>query len=525
MLFNSYTFIFVFLPVVCLGFYAIGYWRYYRLALAWLVGASLYFYGWWDPIYLGLMVFSVIFNYLTGWGLVKVEQKKIRRGLVILGVTTNLSLLGYFKYTTFFVETLNALRGSTYHIEHIILPLAISFFTFQQIAYLIDAYKGKTQETNFLQYCLFVTFFPQLIAGPIVHHHDMLPQFAKPDAFRFNHDHIARGWTIFIIGLFKKVVLADGVAGYANIVFDAAENQAQITFFEGWVGALSYTFQLYFDFSGYSDMAIGIAMMFGIYLPLNFASPYKAVNMIDFWRRWHMTLSRFLRDYLYIPLGGSRKGAFRRYLNLIITMVLGGLWHGAGWTFVLWGALHGFYLSINHLWQSIRRSSGHDLQRTTRSGRVISRLLTFMAVVLAWVFFRAESLDGAFHVLQGMIGMNDFILPRIMGYYFNQVMGYDLSTGLVGIGIPLKLTPRFGGIDALRDLLILFIIAFFAPNTQQIMRKYISAHEALMGKITPWTFPNIQWQPNKISAFIISIGFIYVVLKMTDVSEFLYFQF
>jgi len=272
-------------------------------------------------------------------------------------------------------------------------------------------------------------------------------------------------------------------------------------------------------------MAIGIAMMFGIYLPLNFASPYKAVNMIEFWRRWHMTLSRFLRDYLYIPLGGSRKGVFRRYLNLMITMVLGGLWHGAGWTFVLWGALHGFYLSINHLWHALRRSTGHDLERTTRSGRVISRILTFMAVVLAWVFFRAESLDGAIHVLQGMMGMNDFILPRIMGYYFNQVMGYDLSTGLVGLGIPLKLTPRFGGIDALRDLLILFIIAFFAPNTQQVMRKYLSAHETLMGKITPWTFPHIQWQPNKISAFIISIGFIYIILKMTDVSEFLYFQF
>jgi D-alanyl-lipoteichoic acid acyltransferase DltB (MBOAT superfamily) len=301
--------------------------------------------------------------------------------------------------------------GSGIGAETILLPLAISFFTFQQIAYLVDAYEGLTREYNFLHYCLFVTFFPQLIAGPIVHHREMLPQFASDTIYRFNQSTFTAGLTTFCLGLFKKVIIADGAATYATPVFDAAEAGEILTFFEAWTGAFGYTIQLYFDFSGYSDMAIGLGMMFGIRLPLNFFSPYKAVNIIDFWRRWHMTLSRFLRDYLYIPLGGSRRGKVRRYVNLMVTMLLGGLWHGAGWTFVAWGALHGFYLVVNHAWHAVRRSLGHNLEKTTLAGRTLSRIVTLTAVIFAWVLFRAESFGGAMSIISGMVGLNGFALP------------------------------------------------------------------------------------------------------------------
>jgi len=290
MLFNSAEFIFMFLPVVLLVFYMIGSFGNHRVAISWLVGASLFFYGWWNPAYLGLMLGSILFNYAMGAVLVGGKDGAHARLMLAVGVACNLAILGYFKYANFFVGNLNVLTGSSYHLETIILPLAISFFTFQQITFLVDASRGETREYNFLHYSLFVTFFPQLIAGPIVHHREMLPQFAKDSIYRVNQSSLAIGLVIFLLGLFKKVVLADGVAAYATPVFDAAESGVVITFFEAWAGALAYTFQLYFDFSGYSDMAIGIARMFNIHLPLNFNSPYKAVNIIEFWRRWHMTM-------------------------------------------------------------------------------------------------------------------------------------------------------------------------------------------------------------------------------------------
>jgi len=357
MLFNSYQFIFLFLPVTLLVFFLIGNKGHHRIALSWLVGASLFFYAWWNPAYLGLLLFSLLFNYACGVALSnKSEQaQNSNRLLLFAGVAINLLLLGYYKYANFFIDNINAFSESNWHLNTIILPLAISFFTFQQVAYLVDAYRGETKEYNFLHYALFVTFFPQLIAGPIVHHKEMLPQFAKEETYRLNKQHLAIGLTIFIIGLFKKVVIADTFAGYATPIFLGAESGETLTFFQAWEGAIAYTLQLYFDFSGYSDMAIGLARMFGIKLPLNFNAPYQACNIIDFWRRWHITLSRFLRDYLYFSLGGNRKGEFRRYINLFLTMLLGGLWHGAGWTYIAWGGLHGSYLVINHIWQKIWR--------------------------------------------------------------------------------------------------------------------------------------------------------------------------
>ncbi len=348
MLFNSYTFIFLFLPVTLVGFYLIGGRGNYRVAVSWLVGASLFFYAWWNPAYLGLLLGSILFNYALGILLSAKKRNKKLKFVLIFGIAGNLCLLAYFKYYNFFVDNINWVFSSSHTVENILLPLAISFFTFQQIAYLVDVHRGQARECDFLHYCLFVTFFPQLIAGPIVHHKEILPQFSKKEIYRVSYKAIAIGLTIFSIGLFKKVMIADNMATYVSPVFSGAEQGIKLTFFEAWGGSIAYSLQIYFDFSGYSDMAIGLARMVGIILPLNFHSPYKAKNIIEFWSRWHMTLSRFLKDYLYIPLGGNRKGKLRRYTNIMITMLIGGLWHGAGWVFIMWGALHGFYIVLNH---------------------------------------------------------------------------------------------------------------------------------------------------------------------------------
>ncbi|TVT47942.1 MAG: MBOAT family protein, partial [Sedimenticola thiotaurini] len=306
MLFNSYYFIFLFLPIV-LAVYFLLLRKDTEYPIVWLVFASLFFYGWWNPVYLFLIIASMVINYALGWslsdgsGMTPINRKRI----LVFGIALNLSALGYYKYAGFFIENIKTLITNDFSFEEILLPLAISFFTFQQIAYLVDAYRGITKEYRFIHYALFVTFFPQLIAGPIVHHKEMLPQFLRVTSFKKNIENFSIGITIFTIGLFKKSVLADNVAQYSTPVFDAAATGDSLSFFVAWGGAMAYTMQLYFDFSGYSDMAIGGARLFGIKLPLNFHSPYKATTIVEFWRRWHMTLSRFLRDYLYIPLGGN----------------------------------------------------------------------------------------------------------------------------------------------------------------------------------------------------------------------------
>ena len=337
MLFNSYVFILAFLPIVALGYFRIQAYGKHEGALVFLALASLFFYAWWNPIYLPLLLASILINFFLGVRLCK-NRSVI---LLSLGILFNLALLGYFKYANFLASNINQAFDTSIHPGHIILPLAISFFTFQQITYLVDSYNQLTKDYRFSHYTLFVTFFPQLIAGPIVHHHEMMPQFMQRKAWSPSMDNLAVGLTIFVLGLAKKVLIADKIAPYASAAFAASDHGTALTFFEAWKGALAYSFQLYFDFSGYSDMAIGLARIFGIILPLNFFSPYKANNIIDFWRRWHMTLSRFLRDYLYIPLGGNRKGTIRRYLNLFITMLLGGLWHGAVMGCAAWILSHG----------------------------------------------------------------------------------------------------------------------------------------------------------------------------------------
>jgi len=522
MLFNSFIFIFVFLPITLFGFFAIGKLGHFRVAIAWLVGASLVFYGWWNPAYLWLILFSILFNYSIGVLLGSHREVAKKKTLLTIGVIGNLALLGYYKYANFFVSNLNELIGTNYNLEVILLPLAISFFTFQQIAYLVDAYRGETREYNFLHYCLFVTFFPQLIAGPIVHHKEMLPQFVKDSVYAVNYKHISIGLTIFIIGLFKKVILADGAAAYATPVFNAADAGTSILFLEAWLGALAYSFQLYFDFSGYSDMAIGLARMFGITLALNFNSPYKAVNIIEFWRSWHMTLSRFLRDYLYFPLGGSRKGKLRRYFNLMITMVIGGLWHGAGWTFIAWGALHGLYLIINHAWHAFSRMLRYGDSQTIGLGRGVGRLITFIAVVVGWVFFRAESFDAAINILAGMSGQHGIMLPSSWYSYLNLISGEGDTLGKLGFqhGV-MRLFPSWAGLH----VFLLLLIAWYAPNTQQIMINFKPALETYSGEIRRFYTTWVEWKPSLSFAIIFGLVFLYTILSLSKASEFLYFNF
>ena len=339
------------------------------------------------------------------------------------GVALNLALLCYFKYTNFIFDSLNTLTGAPLPFFNIVLPLGISFFTFQQIAYLVDVMRGARVERDIVSYTLFVSFFPHLIAGPLVHHAEMIPQFKRGRTGR-SAVLAARGLAIFAAGLFKKVVIADNLAQFVSPVFAHLDAGGGVTTPWAWLATLAYTLQIYFDFSGYSDMAVGLALLFGIRLPVNFRSPYKAASIIEFWRRWHITLSRFLRDYLYIPLGGNRLGEQRRYLNLMLTMLLGGLWHGAGWNFLIWGGLHGLYLCVNHLWQAWRGAGtkvAPDRQRRIRrkdSQERLSWAITFFAVVIAWVFFRARTAAGAWQMLGGLFGFeagsSAYVSPGIL---------------------------------------------------------------------------------------------------------------
>ena len=330
MLFNSYEFIFIFLPITFAGFFLLGTYKK-NYAMLWLVAASFVFYGYWDYRYVPLLFASILFNYLVGRQIENTRSKK----WLVLGIVVNVLLLGYFKYTDFFLGTINDIAGESYFaLPHIVLPLGISFFTFTQSAYLVDVYRGEAVNSSFVAYCEFVTIFPHLIAGPIINYKEMLPQFLAGKTFKINYDNLAMGISIFAMGLFKKVAIADKLAICANAAFSHTES---LTFLEAWIGALSYTFQLYFDFSGYSEMAIGLGLMFNLKLPINFNSPYQAASIIDFWRRWHMTLGAWVRDYLYIPMGGNRHGEFAKMRNLFVSMMIIGLWHGAGWIFVLWG--------------------------------------------------------------------------------------------------------------------------------------------------------------------------------------------
>jgi len=485
MLFNSQEFIFAFLPITFFIYFFLLNKRLVTGAKGFLVFSSLVFYSWWNIAYLPLILASMLFNYIIGNSLngnfSKVRVSK--RILLTVGIVLNLLMLGYFKYMDFFIINFNNIFSGEIPLLHLALPLAISFFTFQQIAYLVDSFKQETAEYDFLNYALFVTFFPQLIAGPIVHHKEMMPQFASRWNLAKNYKNIALGLFIFSIGLFKKVIIADQFAIWATAGFDTATT---LTLLEGWVTSLSYTFQLYFDFSGYTDMAIGAALLFNIKLPINFNSPYKATDIQDFWRRWHITLSRFLKDYIYIPLGGNRKGNFRTYNNLMATFILGGFWHGAGWTFIFWGFLHGAALAVNRAWQGLG----------FKMNKVLAWFITFNFVNIAWVFFRAKEWEDAVKVLKAMFGMSGIVFSSKYTEKLSFLSEYGIEFG--------AWLPNIDGNKSGTWIFVGLIIVLLCKNSMQLKETF---------------------KPNKWYLLFSIIIMMYAVSNMNKLSEFLYFNF
>ncbi|MBW0005838.1 MAG: MBOAT family protein [Hyphomicrobiales bacterium] len=489
MLFTSPEFLLVFLPLTLLGFHVLRLAGRGQFCVPWLFLASMVFYGWWSPRFLLLLIISMLVNWGDAHAMAR-HHGRTRKAFFILGLVWNLGILAYFKYADFFISSLDAVARLDWPLLHIVLPLGISFFTFQKIAYLADIHAGYAKPGPLADFALFVFFFPQLIAGPIVHHSEVMPQFRAMAGKNQEKDfwlETSIGLTLLLIGLVKKVCIADQLAPYATNVFDhAAQNSYRIGILAAWQGALAYTVELYTDFSGYSDMAIGLARLFGVKLPANFNSPYKSTSIIEFWRRWHMTLSRFLRDYLYIPLGGNRKGNARRYLNLMVTMLLGGLWHGAAWTYVAWGGLHGLYLLVNHAWLSVAKRALPPL---------LSWAVTFFAVITAWVFFRASDFSSAANMLHGLFGLNGTGDP---------IPGAKKATGLLLAAATLAATA-------------------ILPNSQQIMRRFnpvlgpVEVPRGLIGKLA--------WAPSRMTAALGAAAIIAVVLFSWGTTEFLYFQF
>ena len=497
MLFNSLGFIFAFLPLAVLVYFALNHARLTLAAKAWLVLASLFFYGYWNPTYLLLILGSIIVNFALSEALRRQHYSSIA---LWAGISFNLGLLGYFKYADFFIANINWVSGAEIAPLNLVLPLAISFFTFQQIAYLVDCYKGFVKERDFLNYCLFVTYFPQLIAGPIVHHSEMMPQFANTRLKRLRWKSLLLGLFVFSIGLFKKVVIADTLSVWANAGFDSTD---ALGFYSAWGASLSYTFQLYYDFSGYTDMAIGAALMMNIRLPANFNSPYKASNIQDFWNRWHMTLSRWLRDYLYIPLGGNRCTEWRVSGNLLITFLLGGLWHGAGWTFVIWGALHGTAVIIHRYW----KKTGF------RMPVFIGWAITFLYVHIAWVFFRATSIDSALRILHGMADTSSMLseLPEGITQPFNSGLYWPTAKQAADYIDSLMPNASFEMPGLL--LLAAALIAFICPNASQLAQRFFA--------------PGKKTSP-LIAVFIgiaLATPLFLMVFMPSRISDFIYFNF
>lgn len=490
MLFNSFAFSIYFLPPTLLAYYLLS--RYsLRCSIAALFLASVGFYCYWNISFLPVLALSICVNYTVGRKIcssLNASNKVTAKGWLVAGLAFNLLLLTFFKYFDFLLSSIWTMIGVKYEPLGIALPLGISFFTFTQIAYLADCHAGTAYEYKPESYGLFVTYFPHLIAGPILHHKDMMPQFDNVKSHRFSRGRLIFGLTFFVIGLFKKAILADGIARFVGPVFDV--NYQHLTALEAWCGALAYTFQLYFDFSAYCDMAYGLSYMFGIILPINFNSPYKSTSIIEFWRRWHITLSTFLRNYLYIPLGGNRHGGRRRYINLILTMLLGGLWHGANWTFIVWGLLHGLYLAINH---GMRHILG---ERSCAAINAAGVVLTFFAVVIGWVFFRAKSVASAEAILGAMVGNGGWLAVPGATLGINRIMSVDSCIWWVAACAA---------------------IAFFLPNAYEVFGKglQLEREQQLSG-----------WFGAMLLGALLSVTLLLLLISETrGISEFLYFNF
>jgi len=490
MLFNSIEFIFFFLPIIFIGYFILSNWKTSRIAKLWLVLGSLFFYGYWNYNYLLLILISIVINFVLGHFLIKYKHKIF----IIIGLFFNLGLLVYYKYMDFLIANINALFSSNISLLNIILPLAISFFTFQQISYLIDCYKSKAVQYTFIDYMLYISFFPQLIAGPIVYHHELMPQFRDTSKAKLNFNNLALGIYIFSIGLFKKVILADNLS---KVVLDGIKYIDTITFFDAWTVILSFTFQLYFDFSGYSDMAIGLALLFNIKLPINFYSPYKSTNFQILVSRWHITLSRFLNDYVLNPMSRSlTKRVYSKLpfavhtdvkmsINLILLFLLSGIWHGAGWNFIIWGLLCGSYIVVYRFWRKAK----------IKLPTILAWGITFLCFNIMVVFFRLEDLSQALLMLKAMFGLNGFILPEQLAPFMNI---------LTHIGFTFEATPLKDKYRALALIVLSLVIVLAFKNSSEKLNLF---------------------KPNLLNALFIIIILIYSIINLTNVSEFLYFNF
>ncbi len=503
MLFNSNQFLFFFLPLTVVLFWLLVR-RSAPAAIGFLALVSYVFYVYGEPVYPWLLAASILFNYLCGLA-IRRSREPYSRAFLLAGLIGDLAVLGLFKYTNFFLAQLGLFVRVPQHVP-IALPIGISFYTFTQIAYLVDTYREHDSESNFVRYFLFISYFPHLIAGPILHHKEMMPQFLRPRV-RTPMVSLYPGLCLFAIGLAKKVMLADPCGLIASSVFGPAAHGIRIGFIDSWVAALFYTVQIYFDFSGYTDMALGISLMLGIRLPLNFNSPYKARNIIDFWRRWHITLSRFLRDYLYFTLGGNRKGPRRRYVNLLLTMVIGGLWHGAGWGFLLWGALHGAALALNHLW--------HDSARNRRF-HIPSRLswvLTFLFVAAAWVPFRAASFRASLNLWQGMAGLHGLIVPD------------EPVLRTLAAHLHLAIHPNFYSMHEFPVFALALLLVLFAPNSQQIMRRFRVGLDSPGYRALPASTSRLEARIDLPTAIAVGALLAFAARSIGSYSEFIYFHF
>lgn len=512
MLFNTYIFILLFLPFTLAGYYFCGRKYGHRFALCWLILMSLAFYSWWNAWFLLLVLISLGINYIIGRQMVLYNNRQSpAKNYLILGIFFNLGLLGIFKFFNFFVDGINRLFSTDVHFMALILPLGISFYTLTQVSYLVDLYREKrTKHYRFSSYFLFVVYFPYLMAGPILNHKEMMPQFDDPQIIKFNSKSFAIGLSVFALALFKKVIIADYFAGITAPLFAASQTGSVLTFFESWIAAVSYTFQLYFDFSAYSEMAIGLSLMLNIIMPANFFSPYKAMSIRQFWHRWHISLSRFLRDYLYIPLGGNRKGKQRQRLNILVTMLIGGLWHGASLTFVLWGGIHGMLLVINH-W-----CSGWKCRRIP----LLSWAVTFFIIVNTWVMFRAESLPSALRIYSSMYNLTNIGLPmRFEGVPFIASLPFFSFDGIYqNITV---ISSQY-----LAMIAIAAVIVFWMPNLYQLFKGENIAFLTYRDNIRVLSAPvPIRWRNSAAWALIVGLLFALAFASLGRITDFLYMHF
>lgn len=524
MLFNSLVFCLAFLPATLIAFYLFR-GRGYSSHI--LIAASFIFYGFYRIEYVPILLFSIAFN----WGIYQYAINSRLNGarsqankslLLFVSIGVNLAILGYYKYAAFFIENVNLAIGGDIGIPEIALPLAISFFTFQQISFQVEYQSASVPAPSFTTYALFVCFFPQLIAGPIVRLDEVDRQFARMGARNHRvYSNLLVGLTIAGIGLTKKVLFADQFAAYSDPVFGAAQLGEPLTFVEALFGVMAFTFQIYFDFSGYSDIALGLARMFGISLPFNFASPYKSLNVSEFWRRWHITLSRFLRDYVYIPFGGSHGSKLHTAIALVAVMVLGGLWHGAAWTFVIWGMCHGVYLVIYHCWRLLG----------VKLPRIVSLIVTFSAVASAWVWFRAESFDAALRVFEGLLFLNGFALP----VHYENYLG-PAAPALMSLGVDFKNVYYWSGPVVTGWTLVACGVVWLLPNTQQFMRRYVydvaydrRSNTCIQSdRATGMIAGRLAWRPTFIGlcvTVLLTVAGLVLVLTRGVGHEFIYFQF